>query len=95
MDVITCFAHPEEAPKWESKDLTWRTAKGFYDRKREIHETKFIKESLTRIIRGYPDIDFRLTVVPSKVLDAGGFIPINASADELLGEMQLGFHDGT
>ena len=43
--------------------------------------------------RGYPDISFRLEIVPSAPLEAGGFIPIHAPAEELLGEMQLGYRD--
>jgi len=44
--------------------------------------------------RGFHDVNFRLLVIPSEPLAAGGMIPISATKEDIRAEIDLGRKDG-
>lgn len=51
-------------------------------------------EDIDRVKRGFPNIDFRIMVLPRAEL-AGGFVPIYDGVDVVEKFLALGFKDGT
>jgi len=44
--------------------------------------------------RGFHDVNFRLLVIPSEPLAAGGMIPISATKEDIRAEIDIGRKDG-
>ena len=47
-----------------------------------------------RMTRGFHDVNFRLLVIPSEPLAAGGMIPISATKEDIRAEIDIGRKDG-
>ena len=67
---------------WDLEGTRWYNAYDFYSRRKSITHYYFYKEDMTRMLRGYKDVDFRLTVMPMTPL-TGGVIPLSATADDV------------
>lgn len=65
-----------------------------YGRRKSINHFYYYEEDFLRMTRGYHDVQFRLLVAPSKPLTSKGFVPINATADDIEAEIEQGYQDG-
>ena len=94
VDVITCYNKLYMVNEWDMDDTRWKNARDYHKRRKVISSTVMKKEAVKRMSRGYPDVDFRLVVQPSKELTSTGKIPIFASAEEIQNEIDTGYADG-
>ena len=74
--------------------MTWKTAFDFYNRRKEIHDYTRHQEDLFRMIRGFPDVNFRMVVEPLEHLTEKGAMPINATKEDLIKEQIQGAEAG-
>lgn len=75
VDVIMCF---EKVIKWEDWSLTdakFKNAFDLYSRKEFFREFYYYYEDITRVVRGYPKVQFRHLITPKQDL-GGGYIPL-------------------
>lgn len=68
VDIILCYTSYMEVPEWEMEETRWNTAFDIYKRRKAISHYYYYVEDLTRMFRGYHDVDFRLIVMPSEDL---------------------------
>ena len=94
IDVILCYESMYDVKPWDAFQTRFKTAFDYYRRRKEIHHFYYYEEDFLRMTRGYHDVDFRLLIAPSKPLTSKGFVPINATADDIAMEMVQGYEDG-
>jgi len=82
-----CYGEVVNVGEWNMAETHWMTALDFYRRREEITEYYSVKEDYFRMLRGYNDINFRLTVVPSQNLTTKGVIPVYATTEDIRKEM--------
>lgn len=83
IDVILCFGTPVGFDSWNLAETRWYTALDFYHRREEIHNYHRHEAEILRMMRGYPDVNFRLIIEPEEKLTEKGAIPIYASVEDL------------
>ena len=88
-----CYTGVYDVETWDFESTRWYNALDFYRRRKAISHYYFYKEDMLRMLRGYGDIDFRLTVMPEKAL-TGGVIPLSATAEDVAREVAQGYEDG-
>ena len=94
VDLILCYETIEhQLPELELEETRWMTAGSLYNRRKKITDYYFWKEDIVRMERSasYDDIQFRLVVMPSENLTNGGFVPVNASAEDVQNEISVGY----
>ena len=94
IDVILCYEDTYEIEDWSLPETRWRTALDFYRRRKEINKYYYYEEDIMRITRGYHNINFRLLIKPGIPLTSNGFLPINATHEEIMNEIGQGYLDG-
>ena len=85
IDVITCYPFPIETIKWTKEDSRWRNAYDYYNRRKDITQYYKWKEEVLRMVRGYPNIYWRLIIQPSAKLSASS--PLSASVADVRAEV--------
>ena len=94
IDVILCYESLYDVEHWDKYALRFKTAFDMYGRRKAIHHFYYYEEDFLRMTRGYHDVQFRLLVAPSKPLTSKGFVPINATAEDIDLEIEQGYQDG-
>jgi len=95
IDVILCYSSPVKIKSWDDKSQSrWKTALDFYQRRKEIRKYWKTSEELQRMMRGFPDVHFRLIVEPGEKLIQHGALPINAKKEDTRNEIEIGKRAG-
>ena len=80
--MVLCFADNPKIDEWTGEDTRWMTAHDMYKRRLDISDYYKVKEDVFRVMRGFPNVDFRLIVQPSVSLSKGGaIVDIYATVD--------------
>ena len=66
---------------WSTDNMSKLDAYTMYKRTLEIENYYFYYEDVLRVRRGYPDINFRHVVAPSRPMWNAGFVPIFATEE--------------
>jgi len=75
VDVVMCFDKEIKVEDWPKNEFKYKNAYEVFDRKTQYIDFYYYYEDITRVIRGYPKVEFRHLIVPTTEL-GGGFIPI-------------------
>jgi hypothetical protein len=82
VDIIMCFDKAIEIEEWTIEEARWKSGYQMYERRQAYKNYYYYYEDIMRVIRGYPDINFRFIVTPSTDLPSR-FFPIYASKEEI------------
>ena len=93
IDMLMCYTGVYNVDEWDLEGTRWYNALDFYRRRKSISHYYYYEEDMLRMLRGYKDIDFRLTIMPETPL-TGGVIPLSATADDVAKEWVQGYEDG-
>lgn len=75
IDVIMSLDKQRAWPNWTMAESKWKNAYDIYQRSEWFSEFYYYYESVTRTVRGYPNVHFRHLIVPDKDL-GGAYIAI-------------------
>ena len=87
-----CFDSKTEVEQWTIEEARWKTGNQMFQRKEDFNTYYYYYEDILRVIRGYPDVQFRFVVTPSSDLPSS-FFPIYATQEEIKYQMKLGEED--
>ena len=76
VDMILAIGPHVTIKPWEMEETRWMTAHDYKKRREEIAYYLSWKEDILTYSRGYPHIDFRLVIQPSKEILTHGYLPI-------------------
>ena len=65
----------------------WKTAIDFYNRRKEIRSYHQHQTDVLRMMRGFPDVHFRLMIEPEGKLTEKGAVPIFATKKDMKKEI--------
>lgn len=74
------------------EEARWKSGEQLYKRRQHYKEFYYYYEDIMRVIRGYPEVDFRFLITPTSNLPTK-FFPIYATSDEIQGQIDLGYED--
>ena len=87
--MVLCFADNLKIDEWSRKDTRWMTAYDMYKRRVDFSDYYYIKEDVFRVMRGFPNVNFRLIVQPSVSLSkSGAVIDLEATVDDVAAEIE-------
>ena len=92
VDVVMCFDKVVKVDPWDMKDAKYKNAYELYKRHEAFRDFYYYYEDVTRVVRGYPKVNFRHLVSPSTDL-GGGYIPIFDGVDVAIGYIGKGYED--
>ena len=75
VDLILCFDKVVEVDNWSPKEAKYESAYGYYKRRDAFTNFYYYYEEVIRVIRGFPDVQFRHLITPKAPL-GGAYIPI-------------------
>jgi hypothetical protein len=93
LDAIMCFGNVVKIEQWTTAELKFKNAYDLYRRNSELREFYSDFEDIIRVVRGYPDVELRHLITPTRSL-AGGFVPIFDGSEEILELLRKGELDG-
>ena len=64
VDVILCFDKVIQWDEWTMEDSKYKNAWDLYWRKKYFSEFYYYYEDVTRVVRGYPKVQFRHLITP-------------------------------
>lgn len=77
-----CFDKVVEVEPWAKEISKFKNAFEYYLRKEHLRDFYYYYEDITRVVQGYPDVQFRHLLTPQVPLE-GGFLPIYDGLDEI------------
>ena len=93
IDVIMCFDKVVEIPQWTPGEVKYKNAYELFARKEAYIDFYYYYEDLTRVVRGYPEVEFRHLLTPRVPLE-GGFVPIFDGRESIEFLLKQGEEDG-
>ena len=84
VDVIMCFDKVVDIESWSIDQSKYKNAYELYKRQNDFRDFYYYYEDITRVVRGYPHVNFRHLISPRKDL-GGGYIPIFDGVDVIKG----------
>ena len=82
VDVIMCFDKVVQIEPWTKQEFKYKSAYELFNRKLEYTDFYYYYEDITRVVRGFPHVQFRHLITPRAPL-GGGFIPIFDGIDQI------------
>ena len=92
VDAILCFDSKMAMEEWTLKQMKYKNAYDIFKRNNQLKEFYYYFEDLIRVIRGYPDIQFRHLITPDEDL-GGAFIPVFDGTAQILQLLAYGEKD--
>ena len=65
VDVLLCFDGPVDIKEWTYEEAKYKSVKELYERKIDLKNAYFYLEDIDRVMRGFPDVQFRYVLEPS------------------------------
>ena len=73
IDVILCFGQVARVDQWKMKEIKYKNAFEMYKRTADLKDFYYYFEDILRVVRGYPNVQFRHLISPLEDLDSGFF----------------------
>ena len=83
IDVVLCYSKPIVLHDWDTDKTRWKTALDYYNRRKEIQNYHRHQSDVLRMMRGFPDVHFRLMIEPESELTSKGAVPIFATKEDM------------
>ena len=84
-----CFDSVIKIPQWEMREIKYKNAWDLQVRHKFLKDFYYYFEDLIRVVRGYPDVNFRHLISPLQDL-GGGALPIFDGLDAILNLIERG-----
>ena len=82
VDVIMCFDKVVTVDEWSKEFHKYKNAFEIYLRKEDLRNFYYYYEDVTRVVAGYPNVQFRHLLTPQVPLN-GGWLPIFDGIDQI------------